>query len=635
MLRRILLAIVCGFLPLLFLPGALDPYCTPRMLAARIVLTMLVLGLALSGEGFARPRLTAPIVALIALWALSTLFSAAPSVSVFGEPDFFVGLLNLVVGVGLFVCVYSGFAKTEAEDALFWASLGVAALAAYGVAQKLGYPFLNALVDMPMFDWTRSDSTFGNPAPFTMYLLAWWPVVGVLAARSLTRDRRRAVYYGVLSSLIAFSVFAANSRLGILLLGVEIMLVGWMLWPLVRSRRKEAAVFAALIVVAAVAFQVRAPGNPLAGRVLSGAHGAAVRARSVIWRTSLPMVADDPALGVGPGMFKFAYYRDYYPLDFMRTAEKLEVTAPHNFWLQMAIEDGLPALAIFLWMAVAIVWAAAGAGRGWSAVLGRAFVIGAVGMLVLSGTTMFEVTNFYLLFIWLALAEVFLRPSMEARRSWRPPKAARVSIVAALALLAAVSAAAAFADVAYKAGLTAPSPAKATQSLELAARLSPWDSRVYDALAKNYATIAVGSPAGGAPTAGGLGAAEGALARAVALNPLDMEAAVFTPEMYFYVAQSSRDPGQARELMSRAKAGFEKLVATARHDRPYGLLMLGEIAYGRNDTARAVASWKEAVRLAPDYREPYLSLERAYLAVGKKKLAEEAGAKAEQLGRGL
>jgi hypothetical protein len=98
---------------------------------------------------------------------------------------------------------------------------------------------------------------------------------------------------------------------------------------------------------------------------------ASSRDRYYMWQAGLDMVLDKPVFGQGPGMILTTYPRYRWP----------EATHPmqphlHNNLLQVAAERGLPALAFFLWWAVAVFATAirearrdtaSGPGHGWAA----------------------------------------------------------------------------------------------------------------------------------------------------------------------------------------------------------------------------------------------------------------------------
>ncbi|MDD5557897.1 MAG: tetratricopeptide repeat protein [bacterium] len=85
--------------------------------------------------------------------------------------------------------------------------------------------------------------------------------------------------------------------------------------------------------------------------------------RILAWRLSLRMIARRPLLGSGPGTFKLLFLptlaEEIAPLDplsFWGITEKMN--EPHNEFLQMAVESGLPSLALFLAVAASVLAAA-------------------------------------------------------------------------------------------------------------------------------------------------------------------------------------------------------------------------------------------------------------------------------------
>jgi hypothetical protein len=159
-------------------------------------------------------------------------------------------------------------------------------------------------------------------------------------------------------------------------------------WALVLSQTRSAWVgaFVGLAVVAVLRSPRLLWAVPAVAAVVLALRPAAVtsrltlgddssRDRLYMWQAGLDMVLDRPVFGQGPGMILSAYPRYRWP----------EATHPmqphlHNNLLQVAAERGLPALAFFLWWAIAAFLAALraarrgtaeGPGPGWAA--GAAF----------------------------------------------------------------------------------------------------------------------------------------------------------------------------------------------------------------------------------------------------------------------
>lgn len=75
------------------------------------------------------------------------------------------------------------------------------------------------------------------------------------------------------------------------------------------------------------------------------------RGRLALWKNTLPMIADHPLLGVGSGNWCYAY-PPYDGGDMVRAGSAPQ--RPHNDYLWIASETGLPGLFFYIWFLIAI-----------------------------------------------------------------------------------------------------------------------------------------------------------------------------------------------------------------------------------------------------------------------------------------
>ena len=83
-----------------------------------------------------------------------------------------------------------------------------------------------------------------------------------------------------------------------------------------------------------------------------------VKVRRELWRGTLAMIAQRPSLGVGPGQFAHHFYRYRDPKEYSISQGRL-VDHPHNSWLLIASESGIPAalaLVTMLMLSIRAVW---------------------------------------------------------------------------------------------------------------------------------------------------------------------------------------------------------------------------------------------------------------------------------------
>jgi|GEM_PF-2961032 putative inorganic carbon (HCO3(-)) transporter len=254
-------------------------------------------------------------------------------------------LIQVVLGVGGLVCVY-GLLQFAGLDLSLYRLEG----SAFGPIRPEGR-------------WGRPFSTLGNPNFLGEFLAGLLPLALVFYL-SAGRARRWLGGGLLLASLFLILVSGARAallaalggsaffwwegrrrflwrRLGPLLVAV-LVLVGAGMWvpgvrdSLYRSPKKLAAM----------------------GAVGEGSAGA----RLLWWRISLEMIKARPFLGTGTGTFREAYpdfQRQFFQkqrarvwIERVKAAWKdnynATVEAPHNEYLQMAAEMGLPGLLLFL-----------------------------------------------------------------------------------------------------------------------------------------------------------------------------------------------------------------------------------------------------------------------------------------------
>jgi len=174
------------------------------------------------------------------------------------------------------------------------------------------------------------------------------------------RDRRTAwIMFVVVLAVLFFATLLTASRVGIVLL-VPALAAAWLiLRPSAAEprRRRFVAAVAALIAIPVVAFAIWRVGNTALGNV-AARFVFEEDDRLELWRDGWFAIVESWPFGVGLGGAQPA----------LIAAERLEVLDPyvpnrvHNDYLELALEGGLPAIAIFAALAAIL---AAAAWRGW------------------------------------------------------------------------------------------------------------------------------------------------------------------------------------------------------------------------------------------------------------------------------
>lgn len=163
------------------------------------------------------------------------------------------------------------------------------------------------------------------------------------------RWRVPLLYIGTFSCLLG--IFASGSRNGLIVAVVQLLIMS-LFTKASRLILVAGAVGVASLVAGAVWLGI-------GGRSLA-ITGWANDPRVGVWKFALGLLAQRPWLGWGLGNFKLQYPPGLIP-DYQYIAH------PHNFWLLLAVEAGLPTMILFTWLvgriyyrAVRQLWARVG-----------------------------------------------------------------------------------------------------------------------------------------------------------------------------------------------------------------------------------------------------------------------------------
>ena len=230
--------------------------------------------------------------------------------------------------------------------------------ASYGIPERLGLKLLyesrvkETLSQAEVLGVRGSIlGTFGNANQLASYLSLTCPLL--LGIISTCRGFRRALLIVCLAVVLTCLILtgARGSWIAVLA-GLSLFTV----WGARRNRRAALRVAGFTLLLLALLFMTVTHFKPqiaheLAGR-LRGSF-ASLNYRLLTWRASLHMIAHHPLLGSGPGTFKLLflptladYLRGLDPLSYWGLTEKMN--EPHNEYLQLAAETGLPGLGFLL-----------------------------------------------------------------------------------------------------------------------------------------------------------------------------------------------------------------------------------------------------------------------------------------------
>ncbi len=395
--------VILAVVPLAFTREAYDPALYTKLIVVMACST----ALAVSWAWWAWKGHTVPGAAWLDLPVL--IYAAATGLAYLASINTVRGGVELAkVAAG--VAIYFSVSRCASpRDLTLWSrvnSVTLAVVSAIGIAQYLGigHTFI------PTAGIPSSTLFFRNFA--AMYLVLALPLAAVPFL--LETDTRRALVWSVGPTLGALLLIYTRTRGawvglagGMLVVGATLA-AGGSLRSLISGRsgasflgRGKVLLVVASMVVLIAGSQVRqhrpsdsTPGLSVsshkvgvaaaASSILSGEHGS----RPEIWRRSLGMILDFPLAGVG-----LANWEVLYPAyaGGKRIRPGFVYLRPHNDYIWIAAELGLPALAVFLGILVAAVILAGRHTQHVSSSPARfTLVAAAIGVAAVSGHALFS-----------------------------------------------------------------------------------------------------------------------------------------------------------------------------------------------------------------------------------------------------
>ncbi|MCE7000463.1 O-antigen ligase family protein [Saccharothrix sp. S26] len=203
----------------------------------------------------------------------------------------------------------------------------LAATAAGAVVAAVG-----ALLGMAAEGQTRAAGPLEDPNDLAYFLVAALPLLLAL--------RRRTLLTAVTAVILAAGAAATFSRGGALALTAAL---AWLLARRALPLKALAGGVAALAVLGVAAVLVAGPTLDRAVREKTHVAETNVDTRELRWQAAARMVAQHPALGVGPGGF-----REGYPAASKNAEIDEQTPVAHNMYLEVAAELGVPGLTLFL-----------------------------------------------------------------------------------------------------------------------------------------------------------------------------------------------------------------------------------------------------------------------------------------------
>ena len=382
--RRITALVVVVALPVTFDPGTAERFGVAK-------LTLLMIGALVLAALWAVDALTNakipdlrtglhwPILAMVVVGLLATIFSVSPRLSFLGDYQSYDGFLALLAFAVLTLSAAESWRPTDLRTILTTFLLaGGGPVVLYGLIQIADVEFGTS------WDWigfinpgasfgptSTVWSTLGNPNHLAGFVACLLPIglIVVISDRSvLTRVLSGAVLGGALLCLVE------TSSLGGLGAAVgALILTGLLLIPELRQHKRMAAWLGAGVAVAAVVCVVIVAAQGTLGDKLEAAtdwsSGTSTAAQRLeYWKSATDMASDRPLLGWGPDTFGYMSptYQTQKFVDAFGPDQM--INGAHNTFLQTLATKGVLGLGALLFF---FVWLALRAWGAWRHVRAR------------------------------------------------------------------------------------------------------------------------------------------------------------------------------------------------------------------------------------------------------------------------
>jgi O-antigen ligase len=431
---QILQAVVIGLVALIVAPGYFFYFdITPKVAVVLLGTAAALLWAAFSKVGGRVPRAFTLLIGLQAVsLAFSTELSERPALSLTGSTWRRYGtLVQVCVLLFAWLVAWHAAGRPARVRAILRGVAGTGILASlYGIAQYFGWdPVLPASayhVGEGVWTIVRPPGTLGYVSYFATWLLFTVFLSVTLAGMEESAAWRRIAQAAAILAGIAMVLTGTRA----VLLGIVAGAAVW-LWRTGFRIPRKWLLFAAAICALAAGFYISPAGQPLRSRMRWFTEDPWGGARPDLWRDSTAMFLHRPLTGYGPEVFTSTFPR-FESLKLARAYPDFVHESPHNIFLDAAVAQGIPGLAILICI-FALAFRAARPG------LAAALAAG----LVAQQFTVFTVPTALLTFTTVALALALTVDSAdEAETRGSPARylaipAAAVFAYAALRLLVA------------------------------------------------------------------------------------------------------------------------------------------------------------------------------------------------------
>jgi O-antigen ligase len=427
---------IVTLLPLILAPQLLFFYdVTPKIF---VLLAGAVIALLLAVR---EPRAQSPALRIFGILlaaqavclVVATAFSKDPALSFGGGGWRRFGLVSQVaVLLVAWIAAQHTAGRPDRVRHLLRAIAAAGILAAlYGIAQYFGWdPLLDARayhIGEPPLTIVRPPSTLGYVSYFATYLLS---VIFAGIALALLEESPAWKILGAAAGLLGtVALILTGTRAAVLALLAGAVVLGFWFRPRIRARAVVAVGLAALVLF--TGFYFSPAGQLLRNRALWFLGDPTGGSRLLLWRDSVRMAAARWLVGFGPETFSI-WFPHYQSAELARQYPTFYQESPHNIFLDMLVDQGLPC-ALILVAVTALGFYAPWKAR--DAILAGTLAAALAAILVSQQFTAFTVPT--ALFFYLTIALLVAQAHAPVRPPPSRPSVPKVAGAAALAIVLA------------------------------------------------------------------------------------------------------------------------------------------------------------------------------------------------------
>jgi hypothetical protein len=359
---------------ILFALEGIYPIKFKLLVALSAVLIVAVVGASLSGAKPLRVPVLIPALAFTGISTVSTLLSGKIVHCLIGEEMRYDGLLSLACGVLLFYALARFLESWAAvRTVLAVAVCAAVIISVYGILQTFDLdPFTRWDISWPTVDPAtthvlppqietgRATSTIGYPISLAAYLTL---MTGAALALYFKTDARweRGIWLAAVALMGAcwLYTYTRGAMLGCVL---AVPIVAFLAYRRLGSVRPLLLPLAAILVGIIFAHLLNPQSMDIFGRIgqtnlaptleeIPEGGDLSVTTRLLMWRDTIPVIAERPLLGHGPDNF-IEPFKKHEGADLRAFDPGRAVDKAHNEFLQVAATTGLLGLAAYLWIFV-------------------------------------------------------------------------------------------------------------------------------------------------------------------------------------------------------------------------------------------------------------------------------------------